>query len=105
MYHHVVGITEASVRDALSHVIDPELGINVVDLGLVYGVEIDGARVRVRMTMTTPACPLGAYITDLAEAEITARVEGVDAVAIELVWEPAWGPELMSPEAQRQLGH
>lgn len=97
--------TEAELVEALKQVVDPELMINVVDLGLVYDVAIEGTHVRVRMTMTTPACPLGAYITDLAEAEIKARVDGVDDVAIELVWEPPWGPELMSPEAQRQLGH
>jgi metal-sulfur cluster biosynthetic enzyme len=101
----MAAIIEPDVRDALRHVIDPELGINIVDLGLVYGVEIEGARVRVRMTMTTPACPLGAYLSDLARSEVHDRLPGVQDVVVELVWEPPWDPGMMSPEAQRRLGY
>ena len=96
-------ITDSAVRDALREVIDPELGINIVDLGLVYGIGIDGARVRVDMTMTSPACPLGEYLKELVEDAVTSRVPGVDSVEIAIVWEPPWTPDLMSDDARRQL--
>jgi len=95
--------TEAAVRQALSEVIDPELGVNIVDLGLVYGIEVHEARVRVVMTMTSPACPLGDYLKDLVDAAIKRRVPGVQEVEIVLVWEPAWDPDRMSDAARRQL--
>lgn len=94
---------EARVLDALREVIDPELGLNIVDLGLVYGVEVDGARVDVRLTMTTAACPLGEQIARDAEEHARA-VEGVEDVSVELVWEPPWGPERMSATARDALG-
>jgi metal-sulfur cluster biosynthetic enzyme len=98
-----VAITESAVRDALRHVIDPELGINIVDLGLVYGIEIDGTRVRVQMTMTSPACPLGGYLRDLVDSMVKWRVHGVDDVDIVLVWQPPWNADLMSDAAKQQL--
>ena len=96
-------ITESAVRDALRQVIDPELGINIVDLGLVYGIEIDGARVRVVMTMTSPACPLGDYLKDLVDSTVKWRVRQVEEVQIVLVWEPCWNPEMMSTDAKQLL--
>jgi metal-sulfur cluster biosynthetic enzyme len=96
-------ITDAQIREALRHVIDPELGINILDLGLVYGVEVDGARVRVVMTMTSPACPLGDYLRDLVDSTIKWRVRGVEQVDIALVWEPPWDPDRMSAEARDYL--
>jgi metal-sulfur cluster biosynthetic enzyme len=96
-------ITETAVRDALRQVIDPELGINIVDLGLVYGIEIDGARVGVIMTMTSPACPLGDYLKDLVDSTVRWRVREVGDVEIVLVWEPRWNPDMMSVEAKQQL--
>jgi metal-sulfur cluster biosynthetic enzyme len=97
-------ITETGIREALRQVIDPELGINIVDLGLVYGVEIDGARVRVVMTMTSPACPLGDYLKDLVDSTVKWRVRDVEDVEIVLVWEPPWNPDMMSDDAKQQLG-
>ena len=93
----------ARVTETLREVIDPEIGMNVVDLGLVYGVEIEGARVRVALTMTTPACPLGEQIVRDAEERLRAlaRVESAD---VRLVWEPPWGPERMSEAARKTLG-
>lgn len=88
---------------ALRDVIDPELGLNVVDLGLVYGVEVDGENVRVRLTMTTPACPLGDHIVREAEERLRA-LAGVGDVHVELVWEPPWTPDRMSAEAKTMLG-
>lgn len=98
-----MAITESAVRDALREVIDPELGINIVDLGLVYAVEIDRARVRVVMTMTSPACPLGDYLKDLIDSMVKWRVSEVEDVEIVLVWEPPWNPDMMSAEAKQQL--
>lgn len=97
-------ITEAEVREALRQVIDPELGINIVDLGLVYGIEIDGTLVRVSMTMTTPACPLGGYLEDLVFSTLQGSVPDVRDLDIDLVWDPPWNPDMMSADARRQLG-
>jgi metal-sulfur cluster biosynthetic enzyme len=96
-------ITETAVREALRQVIDPELGINIVDLGLVYKIEIDGSGVRVVMTMTSPACPLGDYLKDLVDSTVKWRVREVEDVEIVLVWEPPWNPDMMSDAAKRQL--
>lgn len=98
-----MGITESAVREALRQVIDPELGINIVDLGLVYGIEIDGTHVRVLMTMTSPACPLGDYLKDLVDSMVKWRVREVQDVEIRLVWEPRWNADMMSAEGQQQL--
>jgi metal-sulfur cluster biosynthetic enzyme len=83
-------------------VIDPEIGINVVDLGLVYSVEVSGEQVRVAMTMTTHACPLHAYLTEAAEAAIRQVVPDTQVV-VDLVWDPPWSPAMMSDAAKQQL--
>ncbi len=93
----------AAVRAALRDVIDPELGLDVVDLGLVYGVDVVGDQVHLRLTMTTPACPLGGEIVRDAETCL-AGVPGVGGVHVELVWDPPWSPALMSPAARASLG-
>lgn len=94
---------ETLAIDALRGVIDPEIGLDVVELGLVYGVDVDGRDVRVRLTMTTPACPLGEEIVRDAEDRLQA-IDGVGAVDVELVWDPPWSPERMSPAARKLLG-
>ena len=97
-------VSESSLRQGLRNVIDPELGVNIVDLGLVYGVGVaDDGRVRVTMTMTSPACPLRDYLQDLVESSVTSRVSGVQGVTVEIVDDPPWSPDLMSDEARRQL--
>jgi metal-sulfur cluster biosynthetic enzyme len=91
------------VLDALRNVHDPELGINIVDLGLVYGVDIDGDTVHITYTLTTMGCPIGPMI----EAEIKqflSGVEGVEEVDAEMVLRPPWTPEMMSDEAKAALG-
>jgi metal-sulfur cluster biosynthetic enzyme len=100
-----MSITETAVRDALRQVIDPELGINIVDMGLVYRVDIDDSlpRVRIVMTMTSPACPLGDYLKDLVDSMVKWRIPDVQEVEIALVWEPPWNPDMMSADAKRQL--
>jgi metal-sulfur cluster biosynthetic enzyme len=91
------------VLEALRNVHDPELGINIVDLGLVYGVDIDGETVHVTYTLTTMGCPIGPLI----EAEIRQFLSGVQGVAdveAEMVLRPPWTPEMMSEEAKAALG-
>lgn len=95
---------EERVRTALFSVLDPELGINVVDLGLVYGVQADSREVRVQMTMTTPACPLHASMRRDVESVIRRVCPGVESVVVDLVWEPPWDPSRMSEDAKRLLG-
>ena len=95
---------EQTVREALKLVEDPEAGMNIVDLGLVYGIACDAGRIHVQMTMTSPACPVGPYLMDEAAAAIRAAApEGID-VEVELVWEPPWTPERMSEDARLALG-
>ena len=89
---------------ALGQVVDPEVGIDIVSLGLVYAVEAAEGRVRVALTMTAPACPLGELLAEQAETAIRAAVPGVDSVVVELVWGPPWNPSMMSPVARQRLG-
>jgi metal-sulfur cluster biosynthetic enzyme len=91
------------VLEALRDVIDPELGLDVVALGLVYAVEGDGPRVRVDLTMTTAACPLGEQLAAEAEERVRA-VPGVCEAEVRLVWDPPWGPERMTAAARAALG-
>lgn len=97
-------VTEERVRSALCDVIDPELGINVVDLGLVYDVDVRDGHVHVAMTMTSPACPLGESLTAEAEVAIRKNVPEVTSVDVELTWEPRWNPSMMSEAVKTQLG-
>ena len=94
---------DTDVRAALRHVVDPELGVNIVDLGLVYRVEVEGGRARITMTMTSPTCPLADYLKDLVTSAIRQHVPDVVDVAINLEWEPPWDPDMMSDAARRQL--
>jgi metal-sulfur cluster biosynthetic enzyme len=98
----VTELTER-VRAALRAVIDPEVGVNIVDLGLIYELTVDGGEVHVALTMTSPACPLGEGIVRDAERCVRA-VPGVSGADVRLVWRPPWGPERMSAAARRQLG-
>ncbi len=91
------------IEAALREVIDPELGLNVVDLGLVYRIEVSGGAVEVDLTMTTAACPLGEQILLDAQQRVEA-VPGVEHARLRLVWEPAWRPERLSPSARERLG-
>ncbi|HKI65323.1 MAG TPA: metal-sulfur cluster assembly factor [Burkholderiales bacterium] len=95
---------EEAVREALRQVEDPEVGMSIVELGLVYRIEVAPQRVHVLMTMTTPACPMGGLITDDARRAVGALLpEGVE-VDIELVWEPPWTPDMMSESAKQTFG-
>jgi len=96
--------TEEQVREALRSVDDPEVGINIVDLGLVYRVDITPERVRVELTMTTPACPMGDLITDHVRRAVGAMSPDGVGVDVELVWDPIWTPDRMSETAKQTLG-
>lgn len=96
-------MTADLVESLLCDVIDPELGVNIVDLGLVYKVTVDEDRVLVRMTLTTPGCPLGGYLDDEIGRAL-AQLPGLPRVTVDLVWEPPWRPELMTHAARRALG-
>ena len=95
---------EKEVMQALGDVEDPEAGMSIVDLGLVYGVQAAPGAVRVQMTMTSPACPAAPYLVDEATAAIRALAPAGTDVAVELVWDPPWTPERMSAAAQSRFG-
>jgi len=96
--------THDEIKDALKQVIDAEVGINIVDLGLVYGIEQKEDGVKVLMTMTTRSCPLGELITRQAENVIRQKFPQLTSVSAEIVWDPPWNPSMMSPSAKAQLG-
>jgi len=96
-------LNEEAVRAALRSVNDPEVGMNVVELGLIYGIEIAPGTIRVRMTMTTPSCPMGAMITDEARAALKALAPEAE-IDVQLVWEPPWDSSMMSAEAKKHFG-
>ncbi len=89
--------------DALSNVIDPELGLDFVELGLIYGIAIDDGNVQVTFTLTTPGCPIGPQVTEQIE-EFVGELEGVKNVECEMVFVPPWSPERMSEDAKFALG-
>lgn len=97
-------VTREQVLDALHAVLDAELGIDIVDLALVYDVEITDDLIRVAMTMTSRSCPLHAQMTQDAEGVLRARFPQVPNVRVDLVWEPQWGPDMMSDEVKKRLG-
>ncbi|HID12102.1 MAG TPA: DUF59 domain-containing protein [Candidatus Latescibacteria bacterium] len=96
-------VTEAQVWEALKGCYDPEIPVNIVDLGLIYEVKVEDGDVRVRMTMTAPGCPLSGWIARQAEEAIRA-LEGVREVHVEMVWDPPWTLDRMSEEAKKALG-
>lgn len=96
-------VTTAAVLEALRDVVDPELGVNVVDLGLVLDTSIEGRHVQVVMTLTTPGCPLHGVITRDAQIRVE-RVPGVRTALVELAWDPPWTPDRITEEGKRQLG-
>lgn len=96
-------VTEDQVRTALKKVKDPEVPINLIDLGLIYTVTIDGTKVDIDMTLTAMGCPAAPQIV----AEVKQAVQelpGVDETAVNLVWSPPWHPDMMSDRAKRALG-
>lgn len=96
-------LTEATIRQALRQVLDPELGLSIIDLGLVYEIDIDEGDIEVQMTLTSPGCPVGPQIMD--DVQRTLRMlDGVKSVNIEIVWEPYWTPEKIDPKIRGMMG-
>lgn len=89
---------------ALKGVIDPEIGINIVDLGLVYNVTADNERLEVTMSLTTPACPMGNHLVEEAREAVERIVQHSLEVDVKLVWDPPWDPQMMSDKAKQLLG-
>jgi metal-sulfur cluster biosynthetic enzyme len=95
--------TSDGVRDVLKTVLDPELHMNIVDLGLVYGVEVKDAAVSVKMTLTSPGCPYGPYLLHQVKETVLA-LKGIKDASVDVVWDPPWGPDKMTEEVRLELG-
>ncbi len=96
-------ITEEDVYNALKEVVDPELGVDIVNLGFIYDVKIEGDKVTVAMTLTVKGCPLHATLKKQAEEAIVNGTDAKEAV-VNLVWDPPWNVSMMSDEAKKKLG-
>jgi len=96
-------ITDERVREALRTVKDPELNLNIIDLGLVYDVEVEDGNVHIAMTLTSPGCPAGPLILNAIHKTLR-PLEGVKDVDVEIVWEPYWTPEKIDPKVRAMLG-
>lgn len=98
--------TEESVREILrKNVFDPEIGLNIVDLGLVYDIKVpDGKNVDIKMTLTSPGCPVGPQIISGVQTYVNRAYPDLEAINVHVVWTPLWNPDMMSQEAKDQLG-
>ena len=97
-------VTVDDVQEALTNVIDPELGLDFVELGLIYGVEIEDGDVFVTFTLTSPGCPIGPQVAEQID-EFVAELDGVTSVRSTMTFSPAWTPDMMSEEAKFALGY
>lgn len=96
-------VSQDQVIDKLKFCLDPELGINIVDLGLIYGISIEGSSISVLLTLTTPGCPLDSYfVKDITDR--LKQIKGVSDVSVELTFEPVWSPTKMTDEARDLIG-
>jgi metal-sulfur cluster biosynthetic enzyme len=102
--HQVSEIDPDEITEALSNVIDPELGLDFVELGLIYGVDIDGGTVEISFTLTTPACPIGPQVSEQI-VEFVSEVDGVEQVIPSMTFSPPWTPDRMSEDAKFALGY
>ena len=96
-------VTLDEVREALRDVYDPEIPVNVYDLGLIYDIQLNGGEVYVQMTLTAPGCGMGPYIAQNAEWRI-AEIEGVEDVEVDMVFDPPWNPEMITEDGKKLLG-
>jgi len=96
-------VTEEKIKEVLKTCFDPEIPVNIVDLGLIYGIDVKDGNVLIKMTLTALGCPLSSYINKDIETKIMS-ISGVKKVQIEVVWNPPWTPERMSKEAREMLG-
>ena len=97
-------MNENAIREALRMVQDPEVGVNIVDLGLIYKVEKRPKELYIQLTMTSPACPLHGVITRDIDKVLRHQFPDLAEMTIELVWDPPWSPDRMSEDAKKQLG-
>lgn len=98
-------VDEEDVREQLKNVIDPELDINIVDLGLIYEIDVDEEdNVDILMTLTTPGCPLHGVFDELVKREVS-KIDDVESIEVELTFEPRWSPEEMSDDARDEIGN
>ena len=97
-------VSEDDVTEALSNVIDPELGLDFVELGLVYGIEVDGSEVNIEFTLTSPGCPIGPQVSEQMK-EFVGELEGVEQVHPHMTFTPPWTPDRMSEDAKFALGY
>ena len=99
-------VTKEEILNALKDVYDPEIPVNIVDLGLIYSIEVDpeNGAIKLVMTMTAPGCPLGNYIVNDVEM-VLRSLEGVKDVQVELTYDPPWSPDMMSDDAKKELGY
>ena len=97
-------VTPEDVEDALTNVIDPELGLDFLELGLIYGVEVEGGDVFISFTLTSPGCPIGPQVAEQME-EFVGELDGVTSVHPTMTFSPAWTPDMMSEEAKFALGY
>ena len=102
----IAGLSEDDVRDKLKDVMDPELDINIVDLGLIYEIDIKEDEVFILMTLTTPGCPLHGIFDEMVRREV-GKLENLAEtdIEVELTFEPRWSPDMVSEEGQGKLGH
>ena len=91
------------IQEALRDVYDPEIPVNVLDLGLIYDIQLNGNQVYIQMTLTAPGCGMGPYIAQNAEWRI-AEIEGIDEVEVDMVFDPAWTPEMITEDGKKLLG-
>lgn len=97
-------ITKDEVMNVLKQCYDPEIPINIVDLGLIYGVHVDGKIITVEMTLTAPGCPMHSLIARDVKQKLEAT-PGVEKADVKVVWDPPWNPDMMSEEAKKKLGY
>jgi metal-sulfur cluster biosynthetic enzyme len=96
--------TKEEVYEVLQQCYDPEIPVNIVDLGLIYDVQIEGNKVNVKMTWTAPGCGMGGMIAGQARQKILDNIDGVEEATVELVWDPPWDPSRIKEEAKQKLG-
>ncbi|MCD6168873.1 MAG: DUF59 domain-containing protein [Caldisericia bacterium] len=96
-------VTKEEILEALKEVYDPEIPVDIVNLGLVYDVKIDDGKVKILMTLTAVGCPVGPLIVDMVKLRLL-KLEGVKEVEVELTYDPPWTPDKMSEEAKKKLG-
>jgi len=99
-----MGITDSGIRSCLESVIGPELGINIVELGLIYNIQTDEEKISIDMTLTNPGCPLAATLAAKVEQTVREKFEGME-VEVSFVWDPPWTLDRMSEKAKSHLGY